>query len=245
MAGASVPPGLIEKVHALLGPEGDVFTPYGATEALPVACIAGREVLGDTAPRTASGAGTCVGRPVADVLVRIIRIEDEPIRDWHDGLVLPTGQVGEICVKGPVVTWSYHNRPDATASAKIRDGETCWHRMGDLGYFAEDGRLWFCGRKAERVETAKGPLFTDQIEGIALADARVGRCALVGVGERGQERPVLVVEGSERAGLADDMMRRLPVERVLFHPRFPVDVRHNAKIHRTTLKAWAEARLSR
>jgi olefin beta-lactone synthetase len=244
MAGASVSPALIEKVHELLGPEGDVFTPYGATEALPVACIAGREVLRETAKLSATGAGTCVGRPVGDVLVRIIHIADEPIPEWTDGLVVPSGQVGEICAKGPVVTRAYHNRPEATTSAKIADGAECWHRMGDLGYVAEDGRVWFCGRKAERVETAAGPLFTDRVEGMALTDSRVQRCALVGIGGRGAERPVLIVEGREQVGLADDLLRRVPVERVLFHPRFPVDVRHNAKINRGALKAWAEGRLS-
>jgi acyl-coenzyme A synthetase/AMP-(fatty) acid ligase len=112
--------------------------------------------------------------------------------------------------------------------------------MGDLGRFDAEGRLWFQGRKAERVETADGPLFTDQVEGRFLAHPKVGRCALVGVGARGSETPVLVVEGRSDSALAEELMKLGGVERVLFHERFPVDVRHNAKIHRPTLKAWAE-----
>lgn len=245
IAGASVPPALIDKLHRVIARGGDVHTPYGATEALPVASIAGREILDETAALSRAGRGTCVGRPVAGTEVRVVRIVDEPIARWSEDLVLPAGAVGEFCVRGPVVTRGYLNRPEADAAAKIEDGGAVWHRMGDLGYFDEEGRLWFAGRKAERVRTAGGTLFTDLVEGQALADPRVARCALVGVGPEGSQRPLLVVEGGEDASLAAELRRHLPVEAVLFHPRFPVDVRHNAKIHRHTLAAWAATRLGR
>lgn len=245
IAGASVPPSLVEQLHRVLPPEGDVHTPYGATEALPVATIAGREVVGETAALTRDGKGTCVGRPVEGTDVAVIRVDDGPIAAWSDELLVPDGTVGELCARGPVVTREYHGLPEATAAAKIPDGETVWHRLGDLGYRDAAGRLWFCGRKAERLETAAGPLHTDPVEGLAAAVPGVSRCALVGVGPRGSERPVLVLEGSEDAALAREVLARVRVEAVLFHPRFPVDVRHNAKIHRGTLKRWAEARLTR
>src|SRR5690606_7054605 len=126
------------------------------------------------------------------------------------------------------------------------------HRMGDLGYFDADGRLWFCGRKSQRVVTASGTLCTEQVEPVFNAHPDVRRSALVGVGERGAQRPVLCVE--LRAGVARgrrpriiDELRRLGagfaqaarVETFLFHPRFPVDIRHNAKIGREKLAAWA------
>lgn len=243
VAGAAVPPALIEDILRLLPEGGDVHTPYGATEALPVASIGGREVARETAALTRAGRGTCVGRPVGEIAIRLIRIADEEIAAWSDDLVVPQGEVGEICVKGPVVTRSYLGRDDATLHAKIGDGEAVWHRMGDLGYLDETGRLWFAGRKAERVRTATGPLYTDLVEGLAAADPRLRRCALVGLGAPGRERPVLVVEGPEDAALSRELRARLPVEDLLFHPRFPVDARHNAKIHRLTLKRWAEARL--
>jgi len=243
IAGAPVPPALIEGLREVIAPGGDVETPYGATEALPVATIAGREILGETAARSREGAGTCVGRPVGGIDVRIIGIDDGPIAARSDARECATGEVGEIAVRGAVVTRSYHNLPDATRGAKIADGDDVWHRMGDVGYRDDQGRLWFCGRKAERVRTAEGTLFTDQIEGRAGAQPGVGRCALVGVGPAGQERPVLVVEGAEDAALARELHDLAGVVAVLFHPRFPVDVRHNAKIHRRTLKAWAERRL--
>jgi hypothetical protein len=104
---------------------------------------------------------------------RVIRIDDGPIAAWSEADVLPRGQVGEIAVRGPVVTHAYHNLPEPTAAAKIADGEAVWHRMGDLGYFDEGGRLWFCGRKAERVETAAGPWFTDKMQASSSQPRRV------------------------------------------------------------------------
>ena len=235
IAGASVPPLLIAQLRALIG--GDVYTPYGATEALPVAAIAGTTIVEETASRTTSGAGTCVGEPVINV--RIIPITDAPVSET---IAVPGGHIGEICVRGPVVTETYMNRPEATAAAKIRDGGDIWHRMGDVGYLDERGRLWFCGRKSERVLTAQGPIFTDPVEGIC--NAQGARTALVGVGRPGEQRPVLVVEGSPDPELAARLKPLAKVDAVLFHPSFPVDVRHNAKIHRLALGQWAAEQLA-
>ena len=240
IAGAPVPTLLVQQLHQVIG--GDVETPYGATESLPVANMKGKEIVGDTAKATLEGAGTCVGRPAAHIEIRIVRISDDPITRWSDALVVPDGEVGEICVKGPVVTRTYANRPEATAGAKIPDGDSVWHRIGDLGYRDALGRIWFCGRKGERVRTPTGDLYTDRIEGICNGDRRT---ALVGVGAPGRQRPVLVVEGTPDDALAARLKAKVPLlEAVLFYPAFPVDVRHNAKIHRYTLALWAEPRVS-
>jgi acyl-CoA synthetase (AMP-forming)/AMP-acid ligase II len=243
IAGAPVPPDLIEELRRVIAEDGDVQTPYGATEALPVARIEGHEVVADTADRTREGAGPCVGRLASGIELAVIRISDEPIARWSDELRLPAGEVGELCVKGPVVTRGYLNRPEATAAAKIPAGEAVWHRMGDLGSIDPQGRVWLAGRKAERVETATGPLYTDRVEGVFNGRDGVARCALVGVGPKGRARPVLVVEGAESAATRAAILARGLVEAVLFHPRFPVDVRHNAKIHRLELARWAARRL--
>ena len=239
IAGAPVPPLLVEQLHQVIG--GDVHTPYGATESLPVANITGREIVGDTAAKTLAGAGTCVGRPAAHIDLRIIGVTDAPIPAWSDDLVVPDGVVGEICVRGAVVTHTYANRAEATAAAKIHDGDAVWHRVGDLGYRDGEGRIWFCGRKSERVRTAAGDLYTDRVEGITNGARRT---ALVGVGEAGKQRPVLIVEGKPDDALARALQAKVPVvEAVLFYDAFPVDVRHNAKIHRHTLAAWAAPRV--
>ncbi|MFI5358395.1 MAG: peptide synthase, partial [Opitutales bacterium] len=151
----------------------------------------------------------------------------------------------------PVVTKTYDALPEATAAAKIPDGVTVWHRMGDCGYLDPAGRLWFCGRKAERVETARGPLFTEPCEQVFRAHPRVTRCALIGLGEPGRQRPALVVEARPRNPadgqafirelryLGQAQAHTAAITLFYFHPKFPVDVRHNAKIYRLALARWA------
>lgn len=259
-AGAPVPPDTVAKIRALLPDDAQFWTPYGATECLPVAVIEGRE-LQATRAATEAGAGTCVGRPVAPNEVRIIAIDDAPIPAWSGVRELPAGQVGEITVAGPTATDSYFNREAATRAAKIREpladgGERIVHRMGDVGYFDGEGRLWFCGRKTQRVDTATGALFTEQAEPVFNVHPQVRRTALVGVGAAGAQRPVLCVELLAGAAL-DDFPRieaelralgaahatTAGIDTFLRHPAFPVDIRHNAKIGREKLAVWAGERL--
>ncbi len=256
-AGAPVPAAVIERVTRMLAPGVRVYTPYGATECLPVSCIDSATILGETRKQTERGAGICVGRPVPEVDVAVIPVSDEAILEWRDDLRLPADVVGEIAVQGPFVSPAYFNRPDATRLAKIagQDG-TIWHRMGDLGYLDESGRLWFCGRKAHRVWTETGPLDTIPCEAVFNTHPAVFRSALVGVGSRGRQTPVLCVElepAARKIGRADltqqllDLGSRFAhtsgIRTILFHRGFPVDVRHNAKIDREVLARWAARRL--
>ncbi|KAF1686997.1 peptide synthase [Pseudoxanthomonas broegbernensis] len=257
-AGAPVPPEVVARMRALLPDDAQFWTPYGATECLPVAVIEGRE-LERTRAATEAGAGTCVGRPVPPNEVRIVAIDDAPIADWSGVRELAPGQVGEITVAGPTATDGYFNREAATRAAKIAerraDGSVrVVHRMGDVGYFDAEGRLWFCGRKTQRVEAADGPLYTEQAEPVFNVHPQVRRTALVGVGAPGAQVPVLCVElapGVRAAGFAriEDELRQIGarhphtarIGRFLRHPGFPVDIRHNAKIGREALARWAAA----
>ncbi|MDN5780980.1 MAG: AMP-binding protein [Luteimonas sp.] len=259
-AGAPVPPEVVAKMQALLPDDARFWTPYGATECLPVAVIEGRELL-TLRERTEQGAGTCVGRPVAPNEVRIIRVSDEAIEYWSDDLLVKGNQVGEITVAGPSTTDAYFNRDAQTKLAKIRESAArgsarIVHRMGDLGYFDAEGRLWFCGRKSQRVVTVDTTLCTEQVEPVFNIHPEVRRTALVGIGERGAQRPVLCVElrgdvaRSQQPRIADELrhigdgfVHAAQVDAFLFHPRFPVDIRHNAKIGREKLAAWAARQL--
>ena len=176
MAGAPVPPGLLESMQTIV-PSGEMYTPYGATEALPVSSISGTEVMEQTALRTKSGEGTCVGRPLPRVDVRVIDPVEGPIRHISEVRSLASGEIGEVIVRGPSVTRHYDKLPEADAGSKIIDGDRCWHRMGDLGWLEANGRLWFCGRKVERVLTNDGPLYTDCCEAIFNQHPRVYRSA--------------------------------------------------------------------
>lgn len=258
-AGAPVPSELWEASRDFL-PKGQLHSPYGATEALPVATISREELFAlsqdpirSATPHIARGA--CVGRPVPGMEVKVIEIVEGPIATLADACERPTGEIGEIIVRGPVVTKQYDAAPEATKLAKIPDDATggVWHRMGDCGYRDGEGRLWFCGRKAERVMMFGGTLYTEPCERVFRTHPRVKRCALIGLGEGGRQRPAIVVEveaeledsaqcrafARELRALALEFEETLPIKTFYFRPDFPVDVRHNAKIHRLTLARWA------
>ena len=256
-AGAPVPPAVVQRMFELLPADAQLWTPYGATECLPVAVIEGRELLTLRA-RTETGAGTCVGRPVAGNTVRIIRISDDAIAAWDDALLVGVGQVGEITVAGPSATDSYFNRDAQTALAKIREtlpdgSERSVHRMGDLGWCDGEGRLWFCGRKSQRVVVDDlTTLCTEQVEPVFNTHPSVLRSALVGIGAKGMQTPVLVYElkpgvtadvaevNDELRHIGEGFVHTAKVKAFLRYPKpFPVDIRHNAKIGRETLAAWA------
>ena len=259
-AGAPVPPHVLRRIKTIIAPDGEAYTPYGATESLPIACNSGAEVLGETAAKTDAGAGTCVGKKFPDIEWKLIRISDEPIGKLANAEEVPTGEIGELVVSGPVVTDQYVTRTDANAEHKMRDElGNVWHRMGDVGYLDELGRFWFCGRKSHRVITPQGTLFTIPIEGIVNCHPKIYRSALVGIGQRGDQRPVIVAEPwpehwpNDNAGqqeLASEILeicsanpKTKPVSKVLLKQNLPVDIRHNSKIFREQLVEYAQHRV--
>ncbi len=256
IAGAPVPDGLLEQLRRI-APQAQVHTPYGATECLPVSTIAAGELLANHRETSRRGEGTCVGRAVEGVTIKVIREVDGPIRTLAEATPCAPGEIGEIIATGPSVTRAYHRLPEATAAAKIADGERVWHRMGDLGTLEADGLLRFLGRRAERVRAPGGDLPTEAVEPAFRAHPDVARCALIGLGTKAPFLPALVVEpregrfpgnGGERERFIEGLRacaRGNPaaarVDTFLFQAKLPVDVRHNAKIHRLRLaKEWTE-----
>lgn len=254
MAGAPVSGELIERVKKIMAPDGEVFTPYGATESLPIASISGTEILAETWPLTRKGGGTCVGRPLPGIEIRIMETTEGPVKNLAEASFAGPGVIGEIIVRGDVVTRSYDHNERENSLAKISDGDSCWHRMGDMGYFDGQGRLWFCGRKAHRVRTGREILYSVCCEAIFNEHPEVFRSALVGVGQPGSQVPVLIVEPrrpiadeqtflSELAQLARQNSLTRNIGRFLIHKAFPVDIRHNAKIFREKLALWATVQM--
>lgn len=251
LAGASVPPILLQHMKRIF-PNAKLHTPYGATEALPMCTIEANEIISETAGLTYHGAGICVGRPLPNVKICIIEPTNKPIKSLSDTPLAPPDAPGEIIVQGPTVTKEYDNNPEATAHAKIQDGNTFWHRMGDLGQFDEEGRLWFCGRQAECVQMEDRLLYTDVCEAITNQHPKVFRSALI---DRGNGTPALVIQpkiahfpktSEDRSNfekelkvLCESVSLSAPIEQFFFEKRFPVDIRHNAKINRLQLaKKW-------
>ena len=256
MAGAPIPGSLIERFDHILTSKTKIHTPYGATEALPVTTIERKEILEETLKKSQQGYGICVGHTVPDIELRIIAIIDDSIPEWEDSIELIHGEIGEIAVKGPWVTRNYFKRDNVTRLAKIKDrGNSFWHRMGDVGYIDDKNRLWFCGRKSQRVRTTNGTLFTIQCEGVFNAHPKVKRSALVGVGEIENQKPVIIIEPEhfrelknnsarnslikELLALGDQYNHTHQIKDILIYKNFPVDIRHNAKISREQLAQWA------
>lgn len=257
-AGAPVPYQVLERMIQILPAEAEVYTPYGATECLPVSIIGAHQILSETRAETEQGAGVCIGQPLKGLDVQIIHTDDDPIPGWDDSLIAPVGKIGEIVVKGSNVTQAYFNRPGSTTLAKIYDADgSVRHRMGDLGYFDKDGRIWFCGRKAHRVITERETLYTIPCEAIFNTHPDVYRSALVGVKLKGKMVPVLCVELEKKLQkhrdqikldlleLADQQAHTRSIRKLLFHPGLPVDIRHNSKIFREKLAIWAGRELQR
>ncbi len=255
-AGAPATPASIARFETLLNDTTEIWTSYGATESLPVSKIGSHELLQDTQEITNQGGGICVGYPVADIKIKIIAITDEMIQTISQVQAMPTGQIGEICVQGPVASPSYYQRLGATALAKIDDEQGgFYHRMGDVGYLDAQGRLWMCGRKSHRVTLQNSELYTLSCERIFNLHPDINRTALVAVKVAGIKRAYLCVELNQGIEveqavlfkqlkqLGDQYPHTRQVSGFLIHPKFPVDVRHNAKIFREKLTVWAQAQL--
>ncbi|HEY5947410.1 MAG TPA: hypothetical protein VIV40_18025, partial [Kofleriaceae bacterium] len=219
----------------------------------------GAEALSETYAATARGAGLCVGRPFAGVELKIIAIVDGPVATLADARELKHGEIGEIVVRGPHVSTEYAGDRASTLANKIADGESVWHRLGDAGYLDDRGRLWCCGRVGHRLELPSGAMFPLLCEPIFDAHPRVRRSGLVAVSVNGTATPVICVElenGALHGAEVDRVRKELlqlaanhpttsQIRHVLFHPRLPVDPRHNSKIERPALARWAAARLPR
>ncbi len=251
-AGAPVPAATLEKLRGLIHEEADIVTPYGATEALPIASIESREVISQTGPAASKGKGTCVGTRFDDVLWRVIEIEDGPISDISQTTEVAQGKIGELMVAGPMVTRQYVVRADQNAMHKVADGDRVWHRMGDVGYLDQRDRFWFCGRKTHRVTDGKRTLFTVPCEAVFNSHPAVYRCALVPRGQRPNQTPVILVEPAAGRQPADqaqrdalvkelqDLASRNPLTRrieeiIIRDEPLPTDIRHNSKIFREQL----------
>lgn len=258
-AGAPVPANVLKRIKNIIAEDGDAFTPYGATESLPVACNSASIVLNETGSRTDQGGGTCVGNRFSKIDWRVIKISDEPIKSIGQVEYAEQGEVGELIVQGPVVTRQYVTRSEANAYHKIEDGDGFWHRMGDVGYLDERDRFWFCGRKSHRVQAEHGTMFTVPCEAIINTHEQVYRSALVGIGEAGKQQSALVVEPLPEHWPSDEVSRQKlideirelcnnnwqinSIDHIFLKEALPVDIRHNSKIFREQLRKWVAGKV--
>ena len=263
--GAPVPAEVLKSTLRCVAANAEMHTPYGATESLPVASIEASEVIEETAEQTDQGAGICVGRKFDTVDWKVIRITDEPIDSLEQAKQLPAGEFGELIVSGPQVSPAYVVGEEHNAVAKIADGDSVWHRLGDVGYFDDQERFWYCGRKAHRVITPIGTLYTIPCEAVFNRHDLVARSALVGVKVESCILPVVIYEleksfitpapdctvsqilseiPAELRHMAQKHFHTKSISHFLEKSTLPVDVRHNSKINRELLAEWAATQIT-
>lgn len=217
---------------------------YGSTEAEPISGIPFSEVLERMKGRSGQGLGLCVGRPVPEIEVRLVRPVDGPIRlgegGWPEWEV-PPGEVGEVVVAGEHVLGSYLENPEADRRAKIRDGDRLWHRTGDAAFRDAEGRLWLAGRVAHRVVRGGRTWWPLPVEIGATEHLGARHAAYLGIEREGETAAVLCVEGVSRPSqpaVDPEAVLGVPVDEVLTgNLVIPRDPRHATKTDVEKLRA--------
>ena len=132
--------------------------------------------------------GSC-GIPMPENEIRILDIET--------GEPLPDGESGQIVIRNQGVFKGYWKRPDATAET-LRDG---WVHTGDVGYFDEDGYLFFTGRIKEMIKCSGYSVFPEDVEALMLRHPAIAQCAAIGVPDekRGETVKLVVVPHPDHA----------------------------------------------
>ncbi|MEV1328103.1 long-chain fatty acid--CoA ligase [Micromonospora costi] len=173
--GASLPVAVLERFHAAF--DTTVFEGYGLSETSPTATT--------NQPHFGTRAGT-IGHPVWGVEVEIARAEiDDRIE------LVPTGELGEIVIRGHNVFAGYLGRPEATAEALV-DG---WFRSGDLGRKDADGFITIVDRKKDMIIRGGFNVYPREVEEALARHPAVGQVAVIGVPDprHGEEICAVVV----------------------------------------------------
>ncbi|MFX1557871.1 MAG: AMP-binding protein, partial [Promethearchaeota archaeon] len=141
--------------------EGKLLELYGMTELSPVATMnpsIGKKQLGT------------VGLPIQNVELKLV--------DPDSGEVVPLGEPGEICARGPLVMQGYYLKPEETAKAIDKDG---YMHSGDVGIMAEDGYLRIVDRTKDMIIVGGFKVFSAKVEDTLAKHPAIGMIALIGV----------------------------------------------------------------
>ncbi|MGC2939586.1 MULTISPECIES: alpha/beta fold hydrolase [unclassified Brevibacterium] len=255
-AGAPVPLELMDSIAEVF-PNASIHSPYGMTEGLLLTDI---DRAGVAEAEATGGLGVCVGRPIDGVELALAPIDEsgESSAELLQGDAARS-RLGEFVVSAAHIKSGYDNLWRTTADSSRDDlhGLT-WHRTNDIGHIDDAGRVWLEGRLQHVVTTVRGPVGPGGLEALVDTDAQVSRSAVVGIGPVGTQALVVVLdaEGTELSpGLAPlELTTRLrekvaeegghDLTAVLVAPVFPTDIRHNSKIDRSRLAAWADSVLA-
>ena len=228
--GAAVSAALLTKLECVFpAAKGNIKVLYGATEADPISFLNSEEITTEMKSAMISGAGYCVGNPIADIEVTRAPGTDDNITVMGRIYVR-----GEIVVSGPHVVGNRGSMDDANQFS-----------TGDAGYLDEHGRLWLLGRMANRINVQGRNIDSFQVEPVIESLEYVRRCALL----KHNDDVVLAVElRTKNQGGAEEQTRwkasieqvcfaaNIPVDRVTIVDRIPVDSQHRAKIQYDQLR---------
>ena len=240
-AGAPISKEALDSMRPHFG-HAAIYTPYGMTEAMPVTNISLEEI-----EAAGAGNGVCVGLPVGGVELAVTTIDESGHSSWD--FIQGVGITGEICVRAAHASDGY----DTLWATQNQTRQGGWHRTGDVGHIDSAGRLWVEGRIPHLILSANGPLTPVGIEHRAESVDGVRQAAAVGVGPIGTQQLVLVVSTTEPHAdvVANEQLAQAvraaihqDVAAVLTTHELPVDRRHNSKIERQRIAAWAETVLA-
>lgn len=183
---APMPPDLLDRALAAW-PRAEFFQAYGLTETAGAVCI--NLPANHTAQARANGRLASVGRAGLGAEIRVV--------DEH-GREVPRGTVGEIVVRGPMVTRGYWGQPEATAQA-WRDG---WFHTGDGGRMDEHGYLYIADRLKDMVISGGENVYPAEVEAALRSHAAVADAAVIGLPDArwGETVHAVVVLQAPQAG---------------------------------------------
>ncbi len=156
---APVPLDVCNRLYELTGKE--IINVYGLTECNPFACIS--PWRGKIKPET-------VGLPVPNTDIRIVDIETGEKE-------MPSGEAGEIIIKGPQVMAGYYKNPEETAQT-LRKG---WLYTGDIGFFDEEGHLLVVDRKKDLIIAGGFNVYPNEVDDILFMYPKIQEACTVGV----------------------------------------------------------------
>lgn len=209
-------------------PSTDIEIIYGSTEAEPVAHLSSHERL-----KLEDQEGFCCGKPTSLLKTRIIQIRNSAVSPEElESLTLPQGETGELLVSGKHVGRDYFNNPDAVKENKIVEPDgTCWHRMGDTGYFDAEGRFFLTGRVHSTI-VRNGKILHAQLVEADAAKQLPDATRVAALEQDG--KLILIIQGTS-------CEHDIDADEVLFTQKpLPLDPRHKSKIDYSTLRNWLE-----
>ncbi len=232
--GAPVSHDLLRQLKEVL-PDCEIYTPYGATESLPITNISSTVILGESSQFTKKGKGVCVGYPLNGVKVKI-----DGAKNFHGH------PAGELLVNSNMTSLNYYENPQENAKAKTKINDEDFHRIGDMGYFDDWGRLWYLGRQSHTLYQDSNVLYPTSFEGVINAHTKVKTSALIQV--EGQACMAIICNDDITMGpvakesffneLRVFSKKLVPIDQIkkfFLVESFPVDIRHNIKIDRPAL----------